>query len=292
MAVAVIPASLSDLTCDSHRALPHRGQVRLEQEGAGGEARNTKLRDRLGRLAVQSGEVCRDRAARARDDCRVSALDIAGVLDDQEERARPGSRNDPRRDIEVRIQSLGRGDSDNGRRSVAYCRIAARSGDRGEIECAGKREVDRARVDGYHLRGPRPKVTRLTSMLAASALGPARVRSNVSFALPVLVTVNWKTPPGAFSGGLSATATPFATTVSLLAAVSEAAPAAAVTVKSIAPSAVPACGVRFSVTSRKLLAPGGTAMSVSPRTPATPAGNVVVSVNVSTLLPVLTTRTT
>ena len=52
---------------------------------------------------------------------------------------------------------------------------------------------------------------------------------------PVLVTVNWKLPPGAFSDGLSATATPLATTVSVPAAVSEAEPAAAVTVNGDGP---------------------------------------------------------
>src|SRR5579863_7392221 len=126
---------------------------------------------------------------------------------------------------------------------------------------------------------PGASVTLLVPRVAARAAGAARARSKVSIVWPVLVTFSWKVLPGAPEDGARVTATPAASTSRVPLAVDVAAGLVvdvAVTLNGSLPAAVPTCGVRVSVTSRKLLMPGGTSMVVWEKVPLTPAGRVSV----------------
>src|SRR5207244_1081650 len=124
---------------------------------------------------------------------------------------------------------------------------------------------------------PGASVTEGAPSAATSPAGPASERSKVSVAVPVFLTVARKVSPGAPADLLRLTATPALATMSVPAAELEAADVveAAATVKGSLPAAAPRAGVRVSVTSRKLLAPGGTVIEVGAKTAATFTGRPI-----------------
>ena len=146
-------------------------------------------------------------------------------------------------------------------------------------------------VIGTTCDAPAARVTVVEPRLAASAAGPASARLKMSETLPVFVTVSSKVVPGAPAVAFSETLTPLARTLSVPLATAVTVDAVddadAVTVNGRLPVAVPACGVRVSVTSRKLLAPGGTVMSDWLSAVATPASPVTPRATVSSAVPVL-----
>src|SRR5262249_6434936 len=125
---------------------------------------------------------------------------------------------------------------------------------------------------GTTCEAPGASVTRSVASCATSAAGPPRARVKVSVAVPVLVTVSAKALPGAPGRGLGATGPPAAETVRAPAAeplTASSAVAVATTWNGREPGLVPAAGVRVKMTSRKLLAPGGTAIVGVSKTAAT-----------------------
>src|SRR5262249_20615950 len=124
---------------------------------------------------------------------------------------------------------------------------------------------------------PGARLTALVPRLATTAAGPPRLRSKVSCAWPVFRTVIWKVLPGPALGGVRATLTPLPTIVRVPVArlcTAGLVVDTALTVKPGLPGRVPGEGVRWSLTWRKLLSPGGACTVVWSNTPLTPAGRV------------------
>src|SRR5262249_10908367 len=89
--------------------------------------------------------------------------------------------------------------------------VAIASSSRGPAMAKGTAPV----VIGMIVESPAASVTLFTARLDTSAPGPARLRSNVSDTVPVLVTYSENVVPGAPENGLRKTETPLATTVSV-----------------------------------------------------------------------------
>ena len=141
------------------------------------------------------------------------------------------------------------------------------SGDHGQAEGSLHGEVDGGRRDRHDLRGPAASVTlAVMPRLATSAAGPPSDRSKVSVPVPVLVMVAWKVVPGAPALAFKETLTPLITTSDRTGGRRRKSKRRRGSRRHREQDrrrpSFPGAGVKVSVTSRKLLTPGGTSMVV------------------------------